>query len=189
MSTQTQPTVAELEARILAGQTVTPDQMAAVRAAEDAAQRIAELTRQREEAEALTDRKRRAHAAADAIAADFRSFVSTSDETFKDALAQIVAAVSTYHERSLVHNAELSNFRRQIEIASAIEPQAPIDAASSADGRTNCGETVTSFLVDWESDVRRTMEQAVVSSKAAVNTRKALEEQAAAEMLRETEAA
>lgn len=162
MSTQTLSS-ADLEQAILAGKKVIADELASAKAREDAAARIAELDRQRRDAEALAERRRKAEEIGRAIIPEFNNLAN--DKTFERELAALRKAIIGYYDYGLVHNSALTDIRARMQAAQSIEASANIGLSGGADGLTSSDSAETRFLIDWESDIRRAVDAAIAEIK------------------------
>lgn len=101
METKTVPSTAELEARVLAGKTVTAAEFADAANHEAAQARIEELTDQRQKQLAAAAEAKRQSEELDVLEEEFREFVVMSDEQLEKTADAIPAAIAA-HKRATV---------------------------------------------------------------------------------------
>jgi hypothetical protein len=105
-----QPTVGDLEAKILAGEHVSPGEMATAKAADAAAEHINKLVKKRTEAEERQRVKQEALEAFSAIRERFGSLVKTDTEV-SALIVEVESLPLKYRKAVGIHNTELQKIR------------------------------------------------------------------------------
>lgn len=158
----TQRSTAELEAAILAGEEITPEQLAAAKTSEDAAARIGQLTAQRAEEKEKQVMRAKAEELAAFIIRDFNEFME--DSTFADVKTCLIDAAEAYASRFEVHNRELSRIRGRIADVQRFEG-ASINIYSEPEGAVRCGNHSTSLMPEWETPLRHIFDDAIIKAR------------------------
>jgi hypothetical protein len=156
---------AELEAKILAGETVTAEALATAKQHGEATARISELTRQREANETLESNRAECELRQKPIKSKLKAIAS--DTVLQDIQDKITNLVSQYHTKVKDHNNDVIQLRGEIEdVKGFAKHPSFIEVHALPTGEAMFDEYQVNHVSDWENNLRRIFESAIVSTKS-----------------------
>jgi hypothetical protein len=162
------PTIAELEARVLSGKTVTPTEFASAKAAEEAAVRIGELTEQKRKADELAAKQAKYSALHENLAKEFDAEYESL--RLREIGEQIKNLIVEYGAEARRQNAFIYDTTRKVQELRNGCPTASAVVAPSASGVipqfvSNADRTVVE-VANWSLDLQHLVQDAINESNA-----------------------
>ncbi len=158
-------TVRELEEKVLQGGMVTPAEMAAAQAAEDAARRIAELQEQREASELRERRKAEFEKLHRELKSDISAYAEASP--IERTLSEIGNLILTFEAQVSERRESIAKFYERGSSLMSLYPEFPAGIGRDADGGIVIdGQTLRHYF-DWKTTLANHISDVV--AKASVN--------------------